>query len=106
MGVFSRPGFFSQKWEEGGGRGFPFHHPPQTHPGGAISTCFEDVDGNLFTLLCSDEMTWEVEEQRRAHEERLGSERHPAQEREVARQAQARPFPQPHPTLPPLQSQG
>ncbi|PYX62977.1 MAG: hypothetical protein DMG74_18705 [Acidobacteria bacterium] len=94
------------KFEEWCGRGVRFHHPPQTHPGGAISTCFEDVDGNLFTLLCSDEMTWEVEEQRRAHEERLASERHAAQELEIARQVQARLFPQTQPTLTTLECAG
>src|SRR5207245_7045071 len=90
------------KFEEWCQRGVRFHHPPQTQPGGAVSTCFEDVDGNSFTLLGSDEMTWEVEEQRRAHAEKLESERHAVHELEIARQVQARLFPQAQQPLPTL----
>src|SRR5438552_17369736 len=78
------------KFEEWRQRGVRFEHPPEMQSWGATSTSFEDVDGNSFTLLCFDEMTWEVEAQRRAHVERMESERRAAQELEIARQAQAR----------------
>ena len=59
-----------------------------------MSTTFADVDGNSFTLLASDEMTQEVEAQRRANVEKLESERHAAHELAIAKEAQARLFPQ------------
>ena len=89
------------KFEEWRKRGVRFHHLPEVQSRGAMSTTFADVDGNLFTLLASDEMTHEVEAQRRAHVERLESERNAAQELEIAKQAQARLFPQ---ILPPLET--
>jgi serine phosphatase RsbU (regulator of sigma subunit)/predicted enzyme related to lactoylglutathione lyase len=85
------------KFEEWRQRGVHFQDEPQIQPSGAISTVFEDTDGNSFTLLRFDEMTREVDLQRRAHAERLDSARRHARELEIARQAQARLFPQ---TLP------
>src|SRR5438132_7446925 len=43
------------KFEEWRQRGVRFHHPPQTQSEGGMSTSFEDVDGNSFTLLAFDE---------------------------------------------------
>lgn len=68
---------------------------------GGVFTRFSDVDGNSFDLVGFDEVSREVEAQRRASEERLESERRSAQELEIARQVQARFFPQ---TLPPIRS--
>ena len=87
------------KFEEWSKRGVHFHHPPEVSPWGAISTSFEDVDGNSFTLLSCDEVTREVHEQRRAHVERFESEHRSSQELELARQVQARLFPQKRPAL-------
>ncbi len=86
-------------YEEWRQRGVRFHYSPQAQTSGAVSTCFEDLDGNSFTLLAFDELTREVEAQRRAHAERLENERRAAEEQEVARQVQARLFPQTQPTL-------
>src|SRR5215813_9690441 len=82
-------------------RGVRFLHPPQTPMWGGMFTVFEDVDGNSFALVGFDEVSREIEAQRRAIEEKLESERRAAQELEIAKQVQARLFPQ---TLPPLQS--
>jgi serine phosphatase RsbU (regulator of sigma subunit)/predicted enzyme related to lactoylglutathione lyase len=87
------------KFEEWSKRGVRFHHPPQVQPWGAISATFEDVDGNSFTLLGYDEVTREVQAQRRAHAERFESEHRSSQELELARQVQARLFPQTQPAL-------
>jgi serine phosphatase RsbU (regulator of sigma subunit) len=87
------------KFEEWSKRGVRFHHPPQAHSWGAISTSFEDVDGNSFTLLGYDEINREVQAQRRAHAERFESELRSSQELELARQVQARLFPQTQPAL-------
>ena len=80
-------------------RGVRFHHPPQPQLWGGTFASFMDVDGNSFELLGSDEMSREIEEQRRAIAEKLESERRAAQEMEIAKQVQARLFPQTLPTL-------
>lgn len=87
------------KFEEWDQRGVRFHRRPQAQPSGALSAIFEDVDGNLFTLLAFDKMTREVETQRRTHAERLESGRRAARELEIARETQARLFPQTKPAL-------
>lgn len=68
---------------------------------GAVFTRFEDLDGNSFSLVSFDEVSQTLDEQRRAMAEKLESERRAAQELEIAKQVQARLFPQ---TLPPLTS--
>ncbi len=91
----------SAMYEEWRGRGVHFHHPPQTPIWGGIFTNFEDIDGNSFTLVGFDDVSREIEAQRRAGAEKLESERRAAQEMEIAKQVQARLFPQ---TLPPLRT--
>ncbi|MFL6305268.1 MAG: PP2C family protein-serine/threonine phosphatase [Candidatus Sulfotelmatobacter sp.] len=83
------------------GRGVRFLHPPQPQLWGGTTAVFCDVDNNSFDLLGSDEMSREIEAQRRAHAETLESQRRLAQELEIAKQVQARLFPQ---NLPPLRT--
>ena len=83
------------------GRGVRFHHPPQPQLWGGTFASFCDVDENSFDLLGSDEMSQEIEAQRRANAAKLEAERRVAQELEIAKQVQARLFPQ---TLPPLKT--
>jgi serine phosphatase RsbU (regulator of sigma subunit)/catechol 2,3-dioxygenase-like lactoylglutathione lyase family enzyme len=73
----------------------------QTPIWGGVFTRFEDLDRNSFALVSFDEMTQAVEAQRRAAAEKLESERRIAHELEIAKQVQARLFPQ---TLPPLRT--
>lgn len=87
------------KFEEWRNRGVRFHHSPCVQPSGAMCSTFEDVDGNSFTLLSFDELTRELEEQRRAHVEMLESERRVAEELETAREVQARLLPQTQPSV-------
>jgi serine phosphatase RsbU (regulator of sigma subunit) len=68
---------------------------------GGVFTRFEDIDRNSFALVSFDEMTHAVEGQRRAAAQKLESERRAAHELEIARQVQARLFPQ---TFPPLRT--
>jgi serine phosphatase RsbU (regulator of sigma subunit)/predicted enzyme related to lactoylglutathione lyase len=68
---------------------------------GGVFTRFRDPDGNGFSLVSFDEITHAVEAQRRALADKLEAERRAAQELEIARQVQARLFPQ---TLPPLRT--
>jgi serine phosphatase RsbU (regulator of sigma subunit)/predicted enzyme related to lactoylglutathione lyase len=88
-------------YEEWRKRGVRFLHPPQTPIWGGMFTTFKDLDGNSFVLVGSDEMSREIEAQRSAIAEKLESERRAAQEMEIAKQVQARLFPQ---TLPPLRT--
>jgi serine phosphatase RsbU (regulator of sigma subunit) len=85
------------KFEEWQRRGVRFHHPPQTTLWGGIFTRFEDLDGNSFALVGRDDFVREIEAERRAAAEKLEAERRIAQELNIAKQVQARLFPQ---TLP------
>jgi predicted enzyme related to lactoylglutathione lyase len=89
------------KFDQWTQRGVRFHHPPLTPNWGGMFTSFEDVDGNLFALVGFDEVSREIEAQRRAIAEELESERRIAQELQIAKQVQARLFPQ---TLPRIQT--
>jgi serine phosphatase RsbU (regulator of sigma subunit) len=73
----------------------------QTPVWGGVFTRFEDIDRNSFALVSFDEMTEAVEAQRRAAAAKLESERRAAHELEIAKQVQARLFPQ---TFPPLKT--
>ena len=84
------------EWRE---RGVRFHHPPQTPRWGGIYTRFEDLDGNSFGLAGRDEVGHQIEAQRRAVAEKLEAQRRADQELEIAKQVQARLFPQTLPAL-------
>ena len=66
---------------------------------GGIVARFRDVDGNTFSLVSFDELTHELEAQRRAIAAKQEAERRAAHELEIAKGVQSRLFPQ---TLPPL----
>ena len=68
---------------------------------GGVFTRFRDIDGNSFALVSFDEVTHAVEAQRRTIAQKQEFERRAAQELEIAKQVQARLFPQ---TLPPLKT--
>ena len=73
--------------------------------GGAFAR-FKDPDGNSFSLVSFDELTREIEAQRRAVAEKLEAERRVAQELEIAKQVQANLFPQTLPSLSTLEFSG
>ncbi|HEY7191079.1 MAG TPA: SpoIIE family protein phosphatase [Vicinamibacterales bacterium] len=78
------------------------------HPtawGGAFAR-FEDVDQNSFALVSFDEVSRAVEAQRQAAADRREAERRAAHELEIARQVQARLFPQRLPELASLEYAG
>jgi serine phosphatase RsbU (regulator of sigma subunit) len=87
--------------EEWSARGVAFRHPPRVPPWGGTFTTFEDVDGNPLTLVGFDDVSRRLEAERQAVASRAEAERHAAQELEIARQVQARLFPQ---VLPPLRT--
>jgi len=78
----------------------------QTPVWGGVFTRFEDIDRNTFALVSFDEMTQAVEAQRRTAAEKLESERRSAQELAIAKQVQARLFPQTLPVLKTLEYAG
>jgi serine phosphatase RsbU (regulator of sigma subunit)/catechol 2,3-dioxygenase-like lactoylglutathione lyase family enzyme len=72
-------------------------HGRQAPIWGQVFTRFEDIDGNVFSLVSFDEVSKAIEAQRRAAAEKLESDRRVAHELDIARRVQARLFPQ---TLP------
>lgn len=78
----------------------------QTTAWGGMFARFEDVDGNSFALVTFDVVSRAVEAQRRATAEKQEAERRAAQELEIARQVQARLFPQRPPDLQSLEYAG
>ena len=84
------------EWRE---KGVHFHHPPIVPTWGGVFTTFEDVDGNGFALAGRDELTQEIENQRQAVAQQAEKERRATQELEIAKQVQARLFPQNLPSL-------
>jgi serine phosphatase RsbU (regulator of sigma subunit) len=71
----------------------------QTPIWGGVFARFRDIDGNSFSLVSFDEVNQAVEAQRRAMAAKLESERRTARELEIAKEVQARFFPQALPQL-------
>src|SRR5262245_61455070 len=68
---------------------------------GGVFTRFEDIDRNSFALVSFDEVSRAIEARRRAAAEKREAERRAARDLEIAKQVQARLFPQ---RLPPLRA--
>jgi phosphoserine phosphatase RsbU/P len=68
---------------------------------GGVFARFRDLDGNVFSLAGFDEVNRQFEAKRRAENEKLEAERRAAHELAIAKQVQARLFPQ---SLPPLET--
>jgi serine phosphatase RsbU (regulator of sigma subunit) len=66
---------------------------------GGVYTRFRDVDGNSFSLVSFDEISQALETQRRAAAEKLEYERRVARELQIAKEVQARLFPQKRPLV-------
>ena len=82
------------KYKEWSARGVHFPIPPQMPAWGGTFCRFVDPDGNTFALAGFDHTTRELDARRRAYAEKLEAERRAAQEIEIAKQVQARLFPQ------------
>jgi serine phosphatase RsbU (regulator of sigma subunit)/predicted enzyme related to lactoylglutathione lyase len=87
------------KYKEWSERGVHFLSSPENPAWGGTFTRFEDPDGNLFGLEGFDEVRRSLELRRQAQAEKLESERRAARELEIAKQVQARLFPQIQPEL-------
>lgn len=103
IGKFSQVVFLTEdisaKFHDWSQRGVRFDHPPRTPGWGGMFTSFADVDGNRFALVGFDEVTRELEAQRRALVGKLEAERRAAHELVIAKDVQARLFPQRRPPL-------
>ena len=73
---------------------------------GGVFTRFEDLDRNSFALVSLDELSRAIEARRRAIAAKLESERRAAHELEIAKQVQARLFPQALPQVETLEYAG
>ncbi len=93
---------FEQNTQEQG----PGAAPGEAEVWGGVFTRFRDIDGNTFSLVGLDRVTREIEARRREQAERLERERRAAQELEIAKQVQARLFPQTLPVLSTLEYAG
>ena len=82
-------------------QGVRFHQPPQQTIFGITFARFQDIDGNSFELIGTDQFTREIEQERLLAAQKIEAERRIAQELEIAKQVQARLFPQ---TLPQLKT--
>ena len=85
-----------KEWSE---RGVRFLFEPGTPGWGGTYARFEDPDGNAFGLEGFDEVKRSLELRRRTLAEKLEAERRATQELEIAKQVQARLFPQIRPQL-------
>ena len=84
----------SAKFAEWQQHGVRFREIPQPQGWGGTFALFEDLDGNSFALVGFDTATRRIEAERRAREAKAEAEQRAAQELEIARQVQARLFPQ------------
>jgi serine phosphatase RsbU (regulator of sigma subunit)/predicted enzyme related to lactoylglutathione lyase len=87
------------KYKEWSERGVHFVSPPENATWGGTYTRFEDPDGNAFGLEGFDEVRRSLELRRQEHAAKLESERRATHELEIAKQVQARLFPQLQPQL-------
>ena len=69
-------------------------HGEQSPVWGQVFTRFEDIDGNVFSLVSFDEVSKAVEAQRRAAAQKAEADRRNAHELDIARRVQSRLFPQ------------
>lgn len=86
-------------YREWSARGVQFTIPPQRPAWGGTFCRFVDPDGNAFALAGFDDVTRSIDQRRRAYAEKLERERRMEQELEIAKQVQARLFPQKRPAV-------
>ncbi|MGC2661694.1 MAG: SpoIIE family protein phosphatase [Bryobacteraceae bacterium] len=96
----------NRKYDEWRQRGVNFQFPPKEPAWRGTFTLFEDPDGNAFGLAGFDEARREMEARRAAFAQQSEIERRNAQELAIAKQVQARLFPQTLPSFPTLDYAG
>src|SRR4051794_31949930 len=94
------------KYQQWAAQGVHFDFAPTAPAWGGIHTRFDDIDGNKFGLAGFDELTRGVEAHRRFLAQKAELMRRTEQEIEIAKQVQARLFPQVHPEVKTLEYAG
>jgi serine phosphatase RsbU (regulator of sigma subunit)/catechol 2,3-dioxygenase-like lactoylglutathione lyase family enzyme len=94
------------KYQQWAAQGVHFDFAPTAPAWGGIHTRFDDIDGNKFGLAGFDELTRGVEAHRRFLAQKAELMRRTEQEIEIAKQVQARLFPQIHPEVKTLEYAG
>jgi serine phosphatase RsbU (regulator of sigma subunit) len=87
------------RYEEWRARGVHFQNSPHRPVWGGLYASLEDPDGNCIKLVESDDLSRELDAERRKLVGNIEQERRAAQELEFAKQVQARLFPQSLPQL-------
>jgi serine phosphatase RsbU (regulator of sigma subunit) len=82
------------RYEEWCARGVHFQQAPHKPVWGGLYASLEDLDGNSLKLVESDDLSQELDAERRTLAEKIELDRRTAQELEFAKQVQARLFPQ------------
>ncbi len=94
------------KYAEWTRNGVVFDAPPLATEWAGMYTTFNDPDGNRFVLMSQDGLTRALAAQRAEVVEREETERRAAREMDIARQVQARLFPQVPPPTPGIELAG
>jgi len=87
------------KYEQWRARGVHFEEPPHEPIWGGLFASLVDLDGNSLKLVESDDLSHELDAERKSLAEKIEQERRTARELEFAKQVQARLFPQSLPRL-------
>jgi len=87
------------RYEQWRARGVHFQEPPHKPIWGGLYASLEDLDGNSLKLVESDDLSHELDADRKSLVEKIEQERRTAREFEFAKQVQARLFPQSLPQL-------
>jgi serine phosphatase RsbU (regulator of sigma subunit) len=87
------------RYEEWRARGVHFQEAPHKPVWGGLYASLEDLDGNSLKLVESDDLSREIDTERKSLAEKIEQERRAAQELEFAKQVQTRLFPQCLPQL-------
>ncbi|MBV9625579.1 MAG: SpoIIE family protein phosphatase [Acidobacteria bacterium] len=87
------------RYEQWHARGVQFQEAPHEPSWGGLYASLEDLDGNSLKLVESDDLSRELDRERRRIAEKIERDRRTARELDFAKQVQARLFPQSLPQL-------
>ena len=94
------------RYKDWSARGVHFDEPPHKPVWGGLYAGLRDPDGNPLKLVESDDLSRELDSERRSLAAKIEQEQRNAQELQIAKQVQARLFPQCLPQLPTLDYAG
>jgi serine phosphatase RsbU (regulator of sigma subunit) len=89
----------TERYKEWSARGVHFDEPPHKPVWGGLYAGLRDPDGNPLKLVESDDLSRELNSERRSLAAKIEEEQRNAQELQIAKQVQARLFPQCQPRL-------